>query len=92
MATMLWSEGTASAHYPPREVHTGPVPGERNPEPEVQPHHILPAGHVPAVQVFPELVLPDHGVESAHSRNTDWLSVHLLDTFGMNHLIVSGLV
>lgn len=78
LAKMVPATGAESSHRKSRTGQYGEVPTERDPESEVQLHHLPAAGAVRAVSLLPQLVLPADGAVAVHSGHPDRLPVHLL--------------
>ena len=60
-----------------------PVPTKSDQKPEIQPHHLPPGPPLQSVQVFPQFILPDNGLQSVHSSAEDRLPLHLLVPAGL---------
>ena len=55
-----------------------PVPTKSDQKPEIQRDYVPPGPPVQSVQVFPQLIFPDNGLQSVHPPAEDRLPLHLL--------------
>ena len=78
MLVVLQEEGASVKNNMGWKTVTATVPCKPDQESEIQHHHLPPNTPLQSVQVLPQPVLLDHGVQSVHTSAEDRIPLHLL--------------